>query len=263
MKITHRIGISASQGAQSELASLGLEVTISGLVIAFDIDEADPRWDAVEKWVKDRGASDIVQTKFTRAELQKADYLEVVPDWHHGYPQPEQGNGYLAATYDLSEYCELCGVGLRQIAPFRMKAEPKWGRRGILQLNWVFDEFFVTPQVWDEVFAPSKVSKMPVLNRHGSELRTVVQLVCDEYVDVLVAGLDVEICERCGRSKHAPVVRGMFPSLADLPVGAMAKTVQWFGSGASAHHRVIASQDLRSRFDAARVRGASFRPVSS
>jgi hypothetical protein len=24
-----------------------------------------------------------------------------------------------------------------------MKREPKWGHRGILQLNWVFDEFFV------------------------------------------------------------------------------------------------------------------------
>ena len=65
-----------------------------------------------------------------------------------------------------------------------MKGEPRWGRRSVLQLNWVFDEYSATPEVWNAVFRPIGVESMPVLGRRGKVLTTVVQMVIDERVPV-------------------------------------------------------------------------------
>ena len=45
-------------------------------------------------------------------------------------------------------------IGAKQVSPFRMKESPNWGRRSILQMNWLFDEYFVKPEVWNAVFQP-------------------------------------------------------------------------------------------------------------
>ena len=143
-----------------------------------------------------------------------------------------------------------------------MKAEPKWGRNSILQLNWVFDEYFVTPALWAEVFRPRAIGYRPVTTRKGTELATVVQLVVSEEVDVITQGLAREPCANCGRTKYRPVVRGESAPLATEPVGHMARTKQFFGSGASAHRGVIVSQELAAALRELNVRGASVRPVA-
>jgi hypothetical protein len=95
-----------------------------------------------------------------------------------------------------------------QVAPFQMTGEPAWGRNFILQLNWVFDEFFVTPQLWQTVFEPPGVRMRPVLGARGQELSTVVQLVADEVVPAATDGMPIERCGGCGRVKELPVTRG-------------------------------------------------------
>jgi hypothetical protein len=104
----------------------------------------------LRKWGHSEGH---VTTEFSKEEIDSARWIEVGA-WHHGYPQPEDDFGYLRATYDLSEWCDACGIGLKQKASFQMKGEPRWGRRAILQLNWVFDELFVTPEVWSASSSP-------------------------------------------------------------------------------------------------------------
>jgi len=208
-------------------------------------------------------ASDVVVTTFTREEVSAACWLELQPEWHHGYPQPDQsGFGYLEATYDLSEYCHQCGIGKTQNAPFQMKGEPKWGRRGILQLNWVFDEYFVRPEVWTEVFERHQIASRPVLNTKGTELKSVVQLVIEADVNVAVKGLPHAWCEGCGRAKYLPVQRGAYPALDGVPGAAIAKTLQYFGSGSSASRGVVVSQALAADLLDAKVRGAIMRPAA-
>jgi rRNA maturation protein Nop10 len=263
MRIVHRISINSSRTYSDELAALGVFVESDGLLMTFEIDETDERWPELKDWVSLRRAVDHISTKFSRRELDEADWLELVPDWHHRYPQPREDEfGYREATYDLSEHCEECGVGLRQNAPFQMKAEPNWGRRGILQLNWVFDEFFVTPKVWHAVFEPCGVGCRPVTNRRGDELKTVVQLVAEEEVEIATAGLRSETCGKCGRVKFLPITRGPFPALKGVPKGELAKTVEWFGSGGSAHKSVLVSQRVRQALLEPKVRGASVEPVA-
>ena len=119
-----------------------------------DVAEDDPQWETVRHLLKKYETMDIPFTKFSDSELSNAKHLAMGSSWHHGYPQPEDDFGYMQLTYDLRDYCEHCGIGAKQISPFRMKKSPNWGRRSILQMNWLFDEYFVKPEVWNAVFQP-------------------------------------------------------------------------------------------------------------
>ncbi len=68
---------------------------------------------------------------------------------HHGYPQPEEDFGYREATYNVSDHCPTCGIGSVQNAPFRLRAEFKASHSQVVQLNWVFDEFFLREKARD------------------------------------------------------------------------------------------------------------------
>jgi hypothetical protein len=143
-----------------------------------------------------------------------------------------------------------------------MKGEPKWGRNAIMQLVWVYDEIFVTPDAWTRVFKPAGVACRPVLNTKGVELKTAVQLVVEATVGIITDGLAFERCERCGRTKYLPVTRGAFPALRDVPTAPLVRTAEYFGSGAQADQRVLISQDLARALTAGGVRGAELKPVA-
>jgi len=258
MRVVHRISVTSSKAAP--LSALGLQVVAAGsLLVSFEVDESDPSWAVVEAWVRSHGAVDVPMTRFSAGELDGASWLELVADWHRGYPQPENDFGYLQVTFD--DACRVCDVGRRQVEAFQLKGEPKWGRRNVLQLNWVFDEFFVTPELWSLVFEPIGVTARPVVDRKGSVLQTVVQLVVDAEVDVDTDGLACHVCDVCGQVKFPVTTRGFSPEPRDLSVSApLARSRQWFGSGAQASREVVVSQELRRALVAAGINGASFRP---
>lgn len=266
MKIVHRIGVALSEVPRARLAEVGVFPGKDWAgVAAFDISESDDRWPAIERLLEEVTASDIVTTKFTEREETSAEWLVLEPDWHCGYPQPDEDEfGYRAATYDLTDYCEKCGIGARQIAPFQMKGEPKWGERNILQMNWVFDEYFVTPEVWERVFRPFGIPSRPVLrSKNHQELESVVQLVLSDEATVDHGCLKPTECPCCSRIKYEPFVRGFFPRLFEAPKGPMGRTLEWFGTGGRAFREVLISQQLRAKMKEKSVRGASFWPVAS
>ena len=269
MRIVHRFSLRLSPSQRSELEALDVRVP-KGIIlpgggaphVAVDVDEAHPNWPKLRALFQQWEAGDFISTKFSKKELAEAQRLELVPDWHHGYPQPhEDVFGYREATYELTGFCERCGIGMRQRAPFQMKAEPRWGRNGILQLHWVFDEYFVRPELWTTLFKPRGIACRPVLSMEGAELSTVVQLRIEEEAGLVTEGLAGERCPACGRMRYLPVTRGPFPALTSEPSQAMVKTREYFGSGAAAHQRVLVSQELARALVAAKVRGASLRPV--
>lgn len=262
MRIVHRITVSSTPEIRAELAAAGVSVATGGLVTTFEIDEADKSWPTIASWIQRRAPLDLVRTEFSRSEIGGAAWLELEPTWHYGYPQPDQESfGYRAATYDLTDWCETCGAGMRQRGPFQFKGEPRWGSHGLLQVNWVFDEFFATPHVWDAVFRPFGVGSRPVVGPNGEQLSTVVQLVIDETASVLTDGLPANQCPQCHRHIYLPVVRGAFPPLLDEPSGAIVKTNEYFGSGAQAQHAVLVRSDLAQSIKRNKVRGATLRPV--
>lgn len=273
MRYIHRIAFRGSVSQRKQVESMGVEILPSMILempvglphVSFDLAEDHPNWPALRDLFANWDALGMQWTEFSKSELRNASWLNLVPDWHHGYPQPRDNEfGYLEATYDLTDYCVRCGIGNKQKAPFQMKGEPKWGRRNILQLNWVFDEYFVTPEAWASVFKPHGILARPVLNNKQIELNSVVQLVVDEHVGVVTERLTKEeqACTVCGRTKYLPVARGPFPLLVIEPSTPMAKTNEYFGSGASANKGVIVSHALFRDMQSAGMRGVSFRPVA-
>lgn len=231
-------------------------------LVSFTIDESSPNWPRVRSWIGHRRPVDVVSTKFTRAEIEKAEWLELVPAWHHGYPQPDEDSmGFLSATYDLSEWCDECGVGLKQARPFQMRGEPRWGRNAILQLHWVLDEFFVKRDAWEESFRPLGIRCREVENTHGTALRTVVQLSIEEEVAIRDQDLIRSICSKCTRTRYLPVQRGPFPEPAGPIVGAMARTAAYFGSGRQSCRRILVSGRTREVLQSQNLKGVSYRPA--
>jgi hypothetical protein len=266
MEITHRIGLWIGADEQAELRQLGIDVAHG--FVGIDVSESAPNWSDVEAWIGRRRPSDVVSTAFTADEIAAAPWLSLNIDQHQGFPQPRDDDfGYREATYDTSAYCETCGIGLHQNASFQMKGDPNMGRRGLLQMHWVYDEYFATPGVWETVFRPFGVGSRPVTKPSGSVLEKVVQLVNDEVVPVHVAGLgpargDELVCRACGRPKYGPVVRGPLPAPLVEPRGHLARSAEWFGSGASAHNQVLVSRALAAALVDAGVRGASLVPAT-
>lgn len=270
MVVVHRITLRATETQRQKLQMLGLKLP-AGIALpgggdpylAFDVEEDHPNWATLQRLFREWDTGDLVSTRFSKNEIKAATWLALVPDWHHGYPQPDEVTfGYRHATYDLSGWCDACGIGLKQNAPFQMKGEPKWGRRGILQLNWVFGEYFVRPEVWSSIFKPRGIACRAVTNKKGVELTTVVQLVVEEEVGIVTDGLSPERCAKCGREKYLPFTRGFFPAPTTKPMGAIVKTRERFGSGAAANQCVLVSQELARALADAEVQGASFHPVA-
>jgi len=266
MRIVRHIFLNAREHERRELARLGVELPhtkgMPSNLEVFDLAEDDPRWPAVRDWLISRGEHPgWERTEFTEREVAEARWLNLVPQWHQGYPQPEDDFRYRQITYD-GRACSECGVGARQRAPFQMTGEPRWGRRSILQLNWVFDEYFTTPEMAAEVFEPLGVQSRRVTNRRGIELKTVVQLMSTEFVSIQASHLPRSTCPRCGEEKLEPLRRGPLPELVAQPSGPIARTREWFGSGFSAHNEIVVSQRVAQTIRHQNLRGVDFRPVA-
>jgi hypothetical protein len=266
MRIVHRVGLAASEAQRHELEAYGVQYErLSGELICFQIDEDHSAWPSVATLIDIWKAPDLVITEFTRRELARAKYLTMHPGWHFGYPQPERDFGYIRKTYDSTNYCPSCGTGGIQQAPFRMLREPKWGRRQILQLNWVLDEFFVTPEAWNAVFKPLGIEALPVLqHKTGEPLTTVLQLQISAWTTDKVNpdGYRIECCDTCKRMKLAGNRSGTFPHV-ELPGGVhIAKTHEYFGSNAAAWHTVVISAELYKAIAEHKFKGAEFGVVA-
>ncbi|MEI9950198.1 MAG: hypothetical protein WDO74_14780 [Pseudomonadota bacterium] len=207
---------------------------------------------------------------------------------HFGYPQPEEG--YVAASYDTGAYCDRCGIGALQRAPFRFRAEPKARHSHFLQLNWIFDEFFVRPDVRDAIEHAGLVgvSFAPVVyHRSGTVLSSIEQLqvhgVLTPALDT--SGLQTVTCKAdneepsdpfpmqaalryppdyayCGRIKyHWPKAlsfrRGAFVAAPDV-----IKSWEWFGSGGRASRAILVSERFAELVRKHRWRGVSLEPLS-
>lgn len=262
MKIIHKIGFLASEEKIRALNDAGVHIEKENQFISVEIEECDPRWANISSIVKDLKLLDTVITKFSEEEIRRAAILEMVPAWHYSYPQPEDNFGYKEKTYDLSDFCHFCGIGSRQqIAPFSLKRPPGWGTKSILQLNWVFDEYFVKPDVWHKVFKPFGIECMPVLlYKTGQEMDNIVQLVISSFADVRLEGHEYTICQHCGQRKYLPITRGFQPK-PDVTDAAIFKSKTFFGSGASAHRMVFINSRLYKAIAAEKIKGVTFKPT--
>lgn len=262
MKKIHNITFSGKDREsliRSKLQALGIKV--NSYLINFKIDENHPQWFAVKALMKEfKVAIDMCHVQFTHKELRAASWLAMKLAWHHGYPQPE--DKYREETYNLRNHCEKCGIGKVQKRPFHIKGEPKWGKRQVVQLNWVFDEYFVKPDVYEQVFKPKGIECIPVIHyRTGKTLETVVQLKVDtipnEPLDI--GDFPYEVCPKCHRKKYFPILSSAFPPMKSVPRHLHAvKSQEHFGSGAAAFQAFFISQALYAEIYRHKLKGVDF-----
>lgn len=286
MKINHRIAGSERSPFWLEIRQLGVAFE-TGTICVLNITEDDPRWPEVERLCIEHRQIEQSNNIFTADELSTAQWLTMFALGHHGYPQPDDDFGYLEATYDLSHFCPSCSIGKVQKAPFRLRAEPKASHSQFIQLNWVFDEFFVRGEARSGLLAGGLqgIEFVPaVLHRNGQSSDMVWQMKVDT---VLTGGLYTEDLEPvtckphneeskagqppwtpndgpyCGRVKYHAAHKGALRFARQAFEGApdVVKTTDWFGSGASAFRFVVVSQRFRRLVLMSKWRGVGFEPV--
>jgi hypothetical protein len=142
VRINHRIAAENGNPFWREIGFLALEYE-HGDISVLNVTEDHPQWPEVERLLAQYKPVHFIHNIFSREEMDAADWFVLSAKGHHGYPMPEDNFGYLEATYDVAYLCPICGIGGVQKAPFRLRAEPKAARSQFLQLNWVFDEFFL------------------------------------------------------------------------------------------------------------------------
>lgn len=264
MRIFHNLGLRAGERQRAAFRQAGIELPSgarSAGMVSVEIPEDDPRWPLVAPLRERFRIVDTVSTQFTAAELDRAQWLGMVATGLHGYPEPSEDRRFLNATFDLTGYCQTCGSGLKQSAPFRLKKPPA-GKRSILQLNWVLDEFFVTPDIWEAVFLPHDVRcRSVVLHKTAAVLSSVAQLDIPGIRDLSVEERSPEICPACGRPKYRYSLRGPYPEPVNAD-SAIFKSSQYFGSGAQALRLVLVSNPLYRSMRDAGLRGVVFYPAA-
>lgn len=264
MKIIHNIALSVDDATKQKFAALGIQLSIG--FSSFKIDESDAHWPEIAALAKSMDAVDTTTTNFSARELNNANYLRLVGNWHHGYPEPSDDFGYLSDVYCLNKYCSECGSGLVQKSPFKFSKEPKWGTKNILQLNWIFDEFFVEPNIWERSFKPFGIGCREVLHaKTYKPLATVVQLVIPEEEVSLTLNSDStrQTCFKCSTVKYLPIVRGFFPALSGDTNAPIFKAKENFGSGAESHKSIIISKKLYSSLKQNNIKGVVFYPLKN
>lgn len=145
---------------------------------------------------------------YTSEELNIAKWLVVRCKYKVGYPQPE--NNYYNITYGRNELCNECLYGLSQNDVFYINREPKWKKeRNFYQLNWIFDELFVSNEVI-RIFDDNNIKGiqyLPVKKYKKNEIIDgVKQIKINHTLDKgLIENENIEIskiCNRCGRKRY-------------------------------------------------------------
>jgi len=243
--------------------ALGLDIKDAGLIGWFEIDEGDRKWESIRQIIFEERLSDSQRAEFTREEILAAEWVIVHAAHVAEYPMPE--DDFDAITFDKPSECPACGVGIKQIAPYQMKREPRFGRNHFMLINWTFD-IFARIDVFDCLkeegirgFEPVDV----VWYKKDSILRTVKQLYIGEKVPgcfdekslILNGG-------ECGHKRYAYLKAGR-PSLIKEKMRQsqdIFQSSEWFGDGHHARHFVLASKRFVGLYLEKGWRGLTFVP---
>ena len=223
-----------------------IQVEVNGQFTSIELEEST--YFSLERYFTKWNISGIFFPEFSKTELNSAPLSALKSTHTHGYPMPDLDFGYRALTYDLSIYCNQCGIGLKQKEPFRIKSEPPTGKKRIFSLGWVYDELFVDRKLYEEVFMPLGTKYMEVL-KYGKDIpfENTVQLILPETEEPLnLEGWPTEVCDLCGRRKYQPMAQDFFPMYKNVIVPIF-KSDDYFGSGANAFKRIFMAKELREK----------------
>ncbi|MGB0125349.1 MAG: hypothetical protein WA400_15295 [Silvibacterium sp.] len=278
MEIFHHFGFSISGNSERRLfAEAGLELrseemrgeelrdgtnpfpSAVGDAVSFEIAENDPRWFDAKRLAGRFRATDTVWTRFSQAELDAADFLRIIPHEPQGDPDAWCDRTSLAKSFDFSRRCQRCGIGRKQVRPFRLRDSPRLTNQ-LMRLHWVPDEILVAYETWAATFRRLGVQCRPVVLEGSDEvIESVVQLEISEHVGLRSSPADFTVCGLCLRPRSTLSMDGFFPKpvYTDAPVF---KSKEYFVSDAGPYSLVFVSKVMYTTLKIAGVRGMDFYP---
>lgn len=253
MEIKHRICISPKRDSKAwkKLQKLGIkmEEVGDGKIVRlnyFEINESNLLWPKVEKIISSAGILATTETVFTKEEIQSAEWVRVRPGHVWGYPMPDLDGSWSTISFNAGKECSACGIGREQIAPIRLKSEPKMGRNHFMAINWTFD-LFSRPEVISTMLREgiSGFEEMQVVHHKSMEsLKTVKQLrILNELPGGIINDNLTKVSSACNHIKYLGLSRGMYRFSRDAfnGVADFVRSHEWFGSGHQALQLVFAS----------------------
>ncbi len=234
----------------------------------FIIAEEDAAWPEVKRRLGD--ASTYIRTEFTGHEIAQAEWSIAWAAHSIGSFVPEEK--WWCDLY-YGGQCKNCGTGWRQIAPFRIKKEPKLGKNVFADFGSAF-ELFCAPVVL-EAFTKHRISGFEtqplILNKEDRSAESLKQLVVKELAQPAIADELVEHerysqtdCPVCGRTWHAYYTRGALPLRRSAlnPKVDFQLTCEWFGNGRTARREILFSRRVVNLALESHWQGIQFIPVN-
>jgi len=247
--------------------------------IEFYLYEDNPDFGLIRQEISKFLEPQVIGTEYEKADIKNAEWF-IASTGQYQYPQPE--DEYLGKTFDLVNYCSLCGIGQVQNAPFRLKTEPKQHNNQFWGLHWEYFAVFVRQET-KSILEKEKIKGIrfskPVLNKENVEIDGFYQLHIDT---ILNKGFDSyntktitcklnneENCNTdinlkcCGRIKfHHPMIGGyLFDKTIFNPDFDIVQSNEYFGSGASANRIQIVSKRFKELVEKNKLKGLSFKPI--
>lgn len=247
--------------------------------IEFYIYEDNPNFGLIKDEISKFFEPQVIVTEYEEVEIKNANWF-IASTGQYQYPQPE--DKYLERTFDLGNFCNLCGIGRVQNGPFRLKTEPKQHNNQFWGLHWEYFAIFIRQEA-KSILEKAEIKGIsfskPVLNNKNIEIEGFYQLHVDT---ILEKGFDSynteaitckinneENCNKdislkcCGRIKfHHPRIGGylfdksIFNSDFDI-----VQSKEYFGSGASANRINIVSKRFKELVENNKLKGLSFTPI--
>jgi len=124
------------------------------------------------------------------------------------------------------------------------------------------DEFFVTPESWENVFKPFGIEcREVVFHKTGQAVDNMVQLNITSVARLDVKGLRFNDCPICGHRKYPYDLTGRYyhpmPENTSAPIF---KSDIYWGTDAAAWKTIIVSQELYGAAKKAGLKGIGFLP---
>ncbi len=220
-------------------------------------------------------------SEYEKSDINNAEWF-IIRTGEYQYPQPADDFGYLNFTFNLDNYCDNCGIGKVQKAPFRLKTEPKQKNNQFWGLHWEFGSIFIREKAKNilekEKIKGIKFSK-PVLHKKNLEIEGFYQLHIETILDKGFDNYNSQLItcrfnneenwhnkknkDYCGRIKyHHPMIGGyLFDKHIFNPKYDIVETKEYFGSGGSAFRLQIVSKRFKTIVEKNKLKGISFIPI--
>lgn len=255
MEIWHRITINADTDRYFKAAidKMEIQYIVSPLpghkigLIHFDIYESAPQWSEILSLIKEFRAVNISDTFFSEDEILAAPFSRLIPIFEQGYPQPES-SAMAWKQWVYEDVCDGCGIFGRQKAEFRVRKEPRPGKKAFITLIGSY-ALLAIPVVF-QTLAELQLrgfDKWSVLIHKTNEIvQSVAQLHITNMTSskMIPGSLVSKECPKNKTIKYLPHMRGYmdFDSTLLQNTEDIFLSSEFFGDGKAAYREIIVSQ---------------------